>query len=164
MPTNATIDQATSGKTQQVAHLSWGIVRGYENDPAMAEFFDNIDRVHEVAARTKGFVDRIEKSEEDVRKALVPDIPNAEGLGISSLTVWETTDDLEAFVHKTLHGHFLKRKSEWFRNIDKPTYVIWPIEPGHVPTIAEARERRDMLVRLGPTDEAYDFQYAAEIK
>jgi len=144
---------------RHVARLSWGILHGTDDDPAMAEFFDNIDRVHAVTARCKGYVARFEKDEEDVRRIILPDIGDREHRGISSFTAWETPQDLRDFVRKTVHGRFLDRRTDWFEVIDKPTYVIWPIEPGQVPDILEARARRDLLAQKGATPEAFDFAY-----
>ncbi|UCH41974.1 MAG: DUF3291 domain-containing protein, partial [Gammaproteobacteria bacterium] len=57
------------------------------------------------------------------------------------LSVWESYECFEHFVHKTVHGQFLRRRAEWFENINAPSYVIWPVDAGHTPSLAEGHKR-----------------------
>ena len=45
----------TSSETH-IAQMNWGILKADWDDPAVAEFADNIDRVNAVAMRAPGFV------------------------------------------------------------------------------------------------------------
>ncbi len=82
-------------------------------------------------------------------------------VALATLSVWESFEDFEHFVHKTIHGQFLNRRAEWFEHVEAPSYVIWPIAAGHIPNLVEGRERLMLLRENGPIDEAYDFSYRA---
>lgn len=80
-------------------------------------------------------------------------------MALATLSVWQCFGDFEHFVHKTIHGQFLARRAEWFEELDVPSYVIWPIRAGHIPTLAEGKERLMLLRRNGPSEDAYNFSY-----
>lgn len=146
----------TGGGTH-VAHFNRAILRDDWGSPAVAGFEDNIDRVNALAARSPGFVWRMpdeamEREQFDPRGVLGADPRLA-----ATLSVWESVEALETFVHKTVHGAFLRRRDTWFVKQEGPTYVIWPVPVGHRPTIAEAVERLNLLGVKGPTDLAFDF-------
>jgi hypothetical protein len=71
---------------------------------------------------------------------------------------WETADDLGKFVFQTVHRTIYARKHEFFEMPKENTVAMWWIEPGHVPTIAEAKERLDHLNAHGPS--AFAFGWA----
>lgn len=145
-----------------VAQLNIGQLWYPSDDPRMAEFTDNSDRVNAVAERSPGFVWRCI---EDVQASMVdgltlyPDDPCA----LRTLSVWATPDALAHFVLQTVHGGFLKRRATWFRPQDHRTYVIWPIAVGHRPGVKEGLDRLAEMEEHGPTDRAYDFAYLREM-
>jgi hypothetical protein len=60
---------------------------------------------------------------------------------IASFSVWETPEHFRDYVYKTVHGAFFRRGHEWFEP-DRPRgHVLWWVEAGHIPDIAEARDR-----------------------
>jgi hypothetical protein len=62
-------------------------------------------------------------------------------------------------VHKTVHSQFLKRRGEWFEDIDIPSYVIWPVAVGHIPSLTEGNKKLMFLREHGPSEEAYNFEF-----
>ena len=76
----------------------------------------------------------------------------------ATLSFWENFEYFEHFVHKTVHGKFLNRRSEWLENIDAHSYVIWPVDVGHVPSLTEGKIKLMFLRDNGPGEEAYDFE------
>ena len=145
--------------TYHVAQMNWGVLRADWEDPAVAGFVDNLGRVNEVAERSEGFVWRMGDADMETAQMNPDEIFGANPRLASTMSVWESAEALEHFVHKTIHGGFLKRRAEWFEHQDAPTYVIWPIPAGHRPTLAEAKARLDRLAAEGPGPEAYDFAY-----
>ena len=77
---------------------------------------------------------------------------------VINLTVWEDFGSLKHFVTRSGHGMYLRRRLEWFEKADEPTTVLWWIDEGHTPDIAEAADRLDLLRRHGPTDAAFDMR------
>ncbi len=148
--------------TYHVAHMNYAVLRQDWDDPRVAEFVDNVERVNGIAARSPGFVWRI--SDEEMEQA--PNNPHlvfAENpRNAVTVSVWETAEDLKNFVLRTVHGKFLKRREEWFEAIDRPSYVIWPLPVGQCPTLVQAKEKLDLLAAEGPSEAAYDFEYMGE--
>ena len=130
-------------------------------DPRVAEFVDNIDRVHAAAERTQGYVWRLKGEDENLPENDLTRLFGRPGYAVATLTVWESFEDLDRFVHKTIHGRFLDRRVEWFDRLDAAPYVIWPVAEGHIPSLEEGKEKLMQLRANGPTEAAYDFRYKA---
>lgn len=142
-----------------VAHFNWGILRAGWEDPMVAEFVAGLDRVNAIAARAPGFVWQMPEDQMEAEQADMPQFGPAERVA-SSLSVWERAADLDHFVHQTLHARFMAKKAAWFEELEKPQYVLWPIDIGVRPTIADATRARDTYRRIGPSAAAYDFSWA----
>lgn len=144
---------------QHIAQMNMGYLLHPFGDPRIAGFEDNTDRVNAVADRSTGFVWRMKDEdlanpENDYGRLFGrPDV------ALATLSVWKSFEDFRLFVHNTVHGQFLNRREEWFEPLNAPSYVIWPIRAGHIPTLVEGKERLMLLRENGPSDEAYDFNY-----
>lgn len=145
-----------------VAQMNIGQLRHPADHPLSAGFTDNTDKVNAVAERSGGFVWRCVDEAAALKSegiALYDGDPNA----ICTLSVWKHPADLEAFVHKSVHGAFLKRRANWFKPQDHRTYVIWPVAAGHRPGFREGLERLAQLEAQGPTDAAFDFNHLRQM-
>lgn len=148
-----------SGATH-IASFNRGRLVADWDDPAVAGFTGNLDRVNALAERSAGFVWRMGTEEMEAAQmgpALGPDPRLA-----STLAVWESVEALQRFVFATLHGRFVARRHEWFEVSSGPAHVMWRIARGHRPSIAEAVERIGRLERDGAGPEAFDWTWAAE--
>ena len=142
-----------------LAHLNVARLRHLPGDPRVAEFVDNVPKVNALSERSPGFVWRLDDgsaraSPEREYQALWGD-----PLLAVTLSVWENCEALMHFVGKTVHGSFLRRRSEWFEPFQGPNYVLWHIPVGTIPTMDEAKARLDRLHRDGPGPEAFDFAW-----
>lgn len=141
-----------------VAQLNIGRIRYPLDDPRMAEFVENLDRVNALADRSPGFVWRMSGADEtnnmDTR------FDGAPGMNLN-LSVWESVEALRQFVFDTVHDRFFRRKPEWFEILDEPAFVMWEVAAGHRPTPGEAFARLDHLRRHGPGAYAWDWAGAA---
>jgi len=140
----------------QLAQLNIGKLKGGKDDPAMAGFFDNLDRINAVAERMPGFVWRLKDDSDNATN--IP-WPGDAGI-IANLTVWESVETLEKFVWQTAHTRIYGRKGEFFEKMQTPHFVMWWIEAGHVPTLEEAKERLDHLTANGPSEFAFGWETA----
>lgn len=129
-------------------------------DPRVAEFADNLDRVNAVADRTEGFVWRLKDETGDATAIRAFDDP----LIIVNMSVWRDAESLEHFVWNTVHRRFYSKRTGWFRALDSHHFAMWWVEEGHVPTVEEARERLDHLDRNGDTDFAFGWSHLPHIK
>jgi Domain of unknown function (DUF3291) len=89
------------------------------DDPRMADFVNNLDRVNAVAERSPGFVWRLKGDGNDATDIRFDDDPDS----IVNMSVWETAEHLEHFVWNTVHKHIYRRRDEWFPSFGKPYFV-----------------------------------------
>lgn len=140
-----------------IAQMNMGYLLHPLGDPRVAGFENNTDRVNAVADRSKGFIWRLQGAAEDLPENDTGALFGRPDVALATLSTWESFEDLEHFVHKTIHGKFLDRRMEWFEHVDERSYVIWPIEPGHIPNLTEGKSRLLELRTKGPSLSAYDF-------
>ena len=79
------------------------------DDPRMADFMNNLDRVNALAERSPGFVWRLKG---DNNNATVSEA--CDDTLVNLISVWETPEALEHYVFKTVHVQFYRRRAEWF--------------------------------------------------
>jgi len=124
-------------------------------DPENKAFHDAIDAVNAVAESEPGFVWR-----------LVDDGPERSGIDmfenpdmLVNLSVWTDMESLMKFVYRTpIHRDIMRRKNEWFEHVEV-SMVLWWIKEGDRPTLREAEEKLSLLVKQGPSDEAFTFKH-----
>jgi hypothetical protein len=138
---------------ENIAHFNYGVMRAPYDDPSMAEFADGLDAVHAVAERSEGFIWRYDGSEAEDAAALGRPLPG-HPLVICSFSVWRSVEDWDHFLHRTLHGRFLRRRGEWFEP-GRSEMVLWHVAEGHLPDMEEALDRLDQLRVEGPADEVF---------
>jgi heme-degrading monooxygenase HmoA len=122
--------------------------------PRMAGFVNNLDRVNAIAERSPGFVWRLVGEGDDATDIRFEDDPDL----IVNMSVWESAEHLEHFVWNTIHKRIYENRAQWFGNFGKPHFVMWHVPVGHIPTLAEARERLDHLTANGPSDHAFGWE------
>ena len=141
-----------------LAELNVGRLLAPTDDPRVAEFMANLDRVNGLGKRMPGFVWMMEGSGE-------PGTGNTEAkIGgdpqyVSNLTVWESVETLETFVWGTVHKQFYDRRTEWFEVLGAMHFVMWWVPAGHRPTLTEGLERLDHLRQNGDSDHAFGWAH-----
>ncbi|MGB0499002.1 MAG: DUF3291 domain-containing protein [Rubricella sp.] len=149
--------------TMHLAELNIGRLLAPTDDPRVAEFMANLDRVNGLGKRMPGFVWMMEGSGE-------PGTGNTEAKidgdpqFVSNLTVWEDAESLERFVWGTIHKQFYDRRQEWFEVLGQQHFVMWWIDPGHRPTLDEALGRLDHKTKHGDTDHAFGWSYLKDAR
>jgi hypothetical protein len=146
-----------------LAQLNIGRLVAPTDDPRVAEFMDNIDRINALGERMPGFVWRMAGSG-------APNAGNTETKlagdphFISNLTVWDSVEALERFVWQTVHRQFYEKRTEWFEVLGRPHFVMWWVPTGHRPSIEEALERLAQLEVEGDSDEAFGWSYLPQAR
>lgn len=144
-----------------LAELNVGRLLAPTDDPRVAEFMGNLDRINGMGKRMLGFVWMMEGSGE-------PGTGNTENaIGgdpqhVTNLTVWESVETLENFVWNTVHKQFYERRAEWFEVLGEMHFVMWWVPAGHRPTLDEALERLEHLRANGDSDHAFGWAYLEE--
>lgn len=143
-----------------LAELNIGRFRYPADDPRMAGFMDNLDRVNAVAERSDGFVWRL-KDESGNATAIRPfPDPNM----AVNLSVWRDAASLENYVWNTVHKQFYRKRAEWFELMEAHHFVMWWIDEGHLPTLEEAKARLEHLQANGDSDFAFGWSHLPHIK
>ena len=136
-----------------LAQLNIGKLRALRDDPRMVDFFDNLDRINAAAERMPGFVWRLKDESGNATN-----IPWAgDPASVANLTVWEDVEALERFVFMTAHRGIYARKHEFFDPSSEPSFVMWYVAAGHIPSLHEAKERLDHYRLHGGSEYAFGW-------
>ncbi len=147
-------DPAANAAARYLAEFNVARIRYPLDDPRMAEFADNVERVNKLAEKIDGFVWRLQDDSGNAMNMRVYDDPTI----LPNLTVWENEQALERFVWQTVHGRFYRRRETWFAALEVPL-AMWWVEPGARPDMAEGVRRRDHLIAHGPGDHAFGWEH-----
>lgn len=135
-----------------LAQINVGVMVAPTDDPAVAEFMENLDRINAEADRADGFVWRLQSEQGNATDIQIFENP----LQLVNMSVWESVDTLKAYVYRTEHVEFFRRRAEWFE-ADGRRVALWWIPAGTIPDLADAVRRVDHLERHGPTPYAFGF-------
>jgi hypothetical protein len=139
--------------TRHLAEFNVARIRFPLDDPRMAEFVDNVNRVNALAEKVDGFIWRLQDESGHAMNMTV----YGDHAILPNLTVWESVEALERFVFKTVHGRFFDRREQWFAQPD-PTLVMWWVSAGHRPCLQEGVARLDHFKAHGPTEFAFGWE------
>ncbi len=135
-----------------VAQINIGTMLARTDDPLVAEFMDNLERINADADRAPGFVWRLQTDEGNATSIHA----FADPLTLLNMSVWESVDALKEYVYRTEHVEFFRRRAEWFVP-DAKRVALWWGNPGEIPAIDDAIRRVEFLERRGPTPYAFAF-------
>lgn len=134
-------------KHSHLAQLNIARMRFPLDDPRMADFVTGLERINALADAAPGFVWRLQSESGNATDIQAFDDPRL----LVNMSVWESLDALRAYVYRSQHADFLRRRKEWFASMETPMQVLWWIPAGHVPTVAQAKERLEHLTHHGVT-------------
>ena len=140
--------------TFHLAQINIGKVRAPVEDPLLRDFMDALDAINALAEASPGFVWRLQTEAGNATDIHAFDDPDL----LLNMSVWESVDDLYAFVYRTAHLDFMRRRREWFHAPEGIYQVLWWIPAGTEPTLADAKERLQHLTAYGPTPHAFTFK------
>ena len=123
--------------------------------PIMADFINNTERINALAEKHAGFVWRLKGEETDHSYSIKAF--EDESL-LVNMSVWKDRESLFDYVYNSGHIEIFKRRKEWFSKMPKMHMVLWYIEEGHIPTLAEAKERLEHLQQQGESEYAFSFK------
>jgi hypothetical protein len=140
----------------RLAQVNIGRMRAPIGDPIMEGFRTQLDPVNALADRSPGFVWRLQ-TEEGNATAIRP-YADDDRMAIN-MSVWESLESLRNYVYQSAHVAPLRDRKQWFEPLDGPILALWWIPAGHIPSVAEAIERLEMLKARGPSPEAFTFRH-----
>jgi len=147
-----------------LAEFNIGILRYDWEDPRVADFLNNLNRVYDIARRAPGYIWHLEDEDMEAAQQDAQGVLGGNPRTASTLSVWQDLHSLEEFTYKTVHKQFFDRRDEWYDPAEQGwsghRLVLWQVQATQRPTVAEAVARLEHLAQHGPTDHAFDFAYA----
>jgi hypothetical protein len=138
-----------------LAQINIGRLRAPVNDPMIAEFVANLDRINALADGSPGFIWRLKGAGNNATD-IQPDA--SDPLMALNMSVWENPQALGAFVYRSDHVGVMRRRAAWFEKLEL-YMALWWVPVGHRPSVEEGWSKVDTLRRLGPTAEAFTFRH-----
>ena len=124
------------------------------DDPKIAEFVAQLEPINALADNAPGFVWRLKSESGNATEIAYNDDPFV----IVNMSVWESVETLREFAYKSNHIKVFRDRAKWFEKAVKPSYRLWWIPAGHIPTVAEGRERLESYQKHGAT--LYSFWFS----
>jgi hypothetical protein len=137
-----------------IAQMNVGTARYDLDDPGMADFMRNLDRINALAEASSGFVWRLTGEGNNATDIKPTDNPRF----IVNMSVWRSIGALFDYVYRSDHRNVMVRRRDWFEKPDGSYQVLWWIDERHTPTVAEGLARLAHLVEHGPTPHAFTFK------
>lgn len=136
-----------------LAQINIGRLRAPVDDPMIADFKNNLSRINALAEASQGFVWRLVGEGDDATDIQPFDDP----LMAINMSVWESPAEVGAFVYRSGHIEFMRRRAEWFEKMEI-FMALWWVPAGCRPTPEEGIARLETLRRLGPGPDAFTFR------
>jgi uncharacterized protein DUF3291 len=140
--------------THQLAQINIARLIAPIDDPRIAEFVAQLEPINALADQAAGFVWRLQSESGNATDIAYSDDPFI----IVNMSVWESLEALRNFAYKSDHARVFRDRAKWFEKMDKPSYCLWWTPAGHIPTVAEGRERLEHYQKHGAT--AYSFWFS----
>lgn len=137
----------------QLAQVNIARAHAPIDDPLMAGFVARLDQINALAESSPGFIWRLKTDEGNATALQVYDDDRI----LFNLSVWESPQHLRQFVYRNAHAEMMKQRKAWFERVREASMALWWIAPGHIPTIADAKERLAYLQLNGETEFAFSF-------
>lgn len=125
-------------------------------DPKIAEFVAQLAPINAIADKAPGFVWRLQSESGNATDIAYNDDPSI----MVNMSVWESLEALRDYAYKSDHMKVFRDRAKWFVKMDKPHYCLWWIPDGHIPAVAEGRERLEHCQTHGATP--YSFWFSQE--
>ena len=138
-----------------LAQVNIGRLRAPIDDPIMEGFRTQLDPINALADSTPGFVWRLQTG--DGNATAIRPYADDDRMAIN-MSVWQSLDALQQYVYKSAHVGPLRDRKQWFEPIDGPILALWWVPAGHIPTVAEAKDRLALLRQHGPSPAAFTFR------
>lgn len=124
------------------------------DDPIMADFVNNIDRINALAEGAPGFVWRLQTDEGDATAIRVFD----NNMLIVNMSVWQSVEALFDYTYKSGHVEVFRRRQEWFSKLGSHHLAMWWVPSNRLPTIEDARDKLAYMDKHGITPLAFTFK------
>src|SRR5690348_10264223 len=144
----------------RLGFMTFGILQAPYGDPLVQGFMEATADVFEEAKRSVGYICHAVKPEPtkpsfgqvygEFGEFIMPRFykggtQQGELTQAATLSLWERIEAVRRFAYGRLHKRALDRRTDWFLKPAWPTYVMWWLADGYVPTWSEASQRLEHL-------------------
>jgi hypothetical protein len=126
------------------------------DDPRIDGFRNNLARINALADAQPGFVWRLTGAGDDATDIRPIE---ADPLLAINVSLWESPEHLAAFVYRSEHREFVRRRHEWFQPATQAILALWWVAAGYRPDPVECVQRVFHVRANGPTPHAFDFKH-----
>lgn len=137
----------------ELAQVNIGRLRAPIDHPMIKDFADNLDPINALAEASPGFVWRLTGEGNNATDLQ----PFEDAMIAINMSTWTDIPSLGAYVYRSGHVEFMRRRREWFEHMDL-YMVLWWVPVGHRPTIDEAKAKLALLEANGPSPDAFTFK------
>ena len=137
-----------------LAQVNIATLRAPLDGPELAGFVAQLGPINALADQHPGFVWRLQTEDGDATAIR----PFDDDRVIVNLSVWSSLEALRAFVYATRHLEVMRHRRAWFQRMPDPYLALWWMPAGTIPTVAEAKDRLELLAGHGPTAGAFTFR------
>ncbi len=137
-----------------LAQINIGRLAAPLDDPRIAGFVSQLAPINALADRSPGFVWRLQSASGNAT-----DVPycDEDATLMVNMSVWESLEALRDYVYRSKHIGVFRDRAKWFEKMDQPSYCLWWVRAGHIPTVAEGRERLTHYQEHGATPFSFWF-------
>jgi len=136
-----------------LAQINIARALGPMDDPVMAGFVARLNDINALAEASPGFIWRLKTEVGDATSVQAYDDERI----LINLSVWASPEQLKHFVYRSAHVEIMRQRKAWFERLKDMHLALWWIEPGHIPSLAEAKERLAYLRLHGDSEFAFGF-------
>ncbi|MEO0853190.1 MAG: DUF3291 domain-containing protein, partial [Cyanobacteria bacterium J06648_11] len=141
-------------KRHHIAQVNIALMRAPLDTPLMAEFVASLDEINALADTSPGFVWRLQTEAGDATSLR----PYDDDRILFNLSVWESLQQLQDYVYNSAHREIMRKRRQWFEKFEGIYLALWWVEAGHIPSMAEAKQRIEHLNEHGPTSWSFNFK------
>jgi hypothetical protein len=154
-------DRYASPVDHHIAQVNIGRLAALADSEQLAGFFAQLDPVNAAADAAPGFVWRLQTEEGNATSVVAFEWDQSDSHGVLvNMSVWESIEQLAAFVYGDLHRAVLRGRRAWFQAVAEATTCLWWVPAGHRPSTDEAEDRLLLLRDHGSTPAAFTFRHS----
>ena len=137
-----------------LAQVNVATLRAPLDGPELAGFVAQLEPLNALADQSPGVVWRLQTEDGDATAIR----PFNDDRVMVNLSVWASLEALRTFVYASRHLTVMRHRRAWFHRMPDPYLALWWVPAGTIPTVAEAKERIELLTRDGPGPDAFTFR------
>jgi heme-degrading monooxygenase HmoA len=137
-----------------LAQVNLATLRAPLDAPELAGFVARLEPINALADGSPGFVWRLQTEDGDATAIR----PFDDHRIMVNLSVWESLEALRTFVYASRHLDVMRHRRQWFHRMAEAYLALWWVPAGAIPTVAQAKDRLELLRRQGPTADAFTFR------